>query len=65
MELLSIPQAAARLNLSTALLRRYCKQGRLGVKVGGRWIIAADDLDGFAKLPRPTGYPKGKPRGEK
>lgn len=60
--LLSIPEAAARLGVSTALLRRYCKQGRLGVKVGGRWVIPTEQLDEFAKAPRPAGYPKGKPR---
>lgn len=62
MELLSIPEAAARLHLSTALLRRYCQQGRLGVKVGGRYVIPAAELEAFARQPRPTGYPKGKPR---
>lgn len=63
--LLSIPQAAARSGLSRSLLRRYCQQGRIGSKVGGRYVIDADELDIFVKVPRPQGYPKGKPRKER
>ena len=60
--LLSIPQAAQRLGLSASLIRRYCRQGRLGIKVGGRWVIPLDHIEQFVKEPRPIGYPKGKPR---
>ena len=61
-QLLGIPQAAERLNLSTSIVRRYCRQGRLGGKVGGRWVVPSDQLEQFVKEPRPTGYPKGRPR---
>jgi excisionase family DNA binding protein len=62
MKPLSIPQAAEQLNISESLLRRYCRQGRLGVRIGGRWLVYQDELDEFAKKPRPVGYPKGRSR---
>lgn len=62
MSLLDIPQAAERLGFSESLVRRYCRQGRLGLKVGSRWVIPLDHIEQFVKEPRPTGYPKGKPR---
>ena len=62
MDLLSVPQAAERLGLGPSLLRRYCREGRLGVKVGGRWLITEDELVKFESEPRPVGYPLGRPR---
>jgi len=62
MNLLSIPEAAERLGLSPSLVRRYCRQGRLGQRVGGRWVISEIELVRFDKEPRPVGYPKGRPR---
>jgi len=60
--LLSIPQAAERLGFSQSLVRRYCRQGRLGIKVGKVWVIPLDHIEQFVKEPRPVGYPKGRPR---
>jgi len=57
-DLLSVPQVAQRLGLSTSIVRRYCRTGRLGVKVGGRWVIPSDHLEQFVKEPRPKGYPR-------
>ena len=60
MKLLSVPEAAARLGLSVAMVRRHCQQGTLpAFKVGSRWIISEDDLEAFAKKPRRRG-PKAK-----
>ena len=59
---LSVPQAAERLNLSTAMVRRHCQHGTLpAVKVGSTWIIDKRDLEKFAGKPRRRG-PKSKPR---
>lgn len=60
--MMSIPQAALLLGVSTALLRKFCQQGRLGSKVGGRWVITDAELNAFNAIPRPPGYPKGRPR---
>jgi len=62
MQLLSVPEAAARLDLTPRRVRKFCVEGRLGQRVGGRWVITEDELAAFADAPRPTGYPKGKPR---
>lgn len=50
-------QAAALLNISAALVRRYCRQGRLGQHIGGRWLISPDDLERFQAEPRKAGNP--------
>ena len=59
---LSVPQAAHRLGLSTAMVRRHCQFGTLpAVKVGNTWVINEADLVAFAQKPRRRG-PKSKPR---
>lgn len=50
-------QAADLLSISAALVRRYCRQGRLGQQVGGRWLIAPEDLERFKSEPRKSGNP--------
>lgn len=60
--LLSVPQAAARLGLKPAIVRRYCQNGKLrATKITGAWLIFPDDLEKFASKPRRRG-PKSKPR---
>jgi len=61
MNLLTVPQAAERLDIGPSLLRRYCRQGRLGTRVGGRWLITEDELVKFASQPRPMGRPRSVP----
>jgi hypothetical protein len=62
MILLSVSQAAARLDLTPRRVRQFCLDGRLGQRVGNRWVISENELTEFAEKPRPEGYPKGKPR---
>ena len=58
--LLSIPEAAERLGLSDAMVRRYCAQGRLPAKkVGKGWAIRRWDVERFAASPRHSGRPVG------
>lgn len=57
-QLLTPEQAADLLGLSAALVRRFCRQGRLGQHIGGRWLIAPDDLERFKSEPRRAGNPK-------
>ena len=58
--LLSIPEAAERLGLSEAMVRRYCAQGRLRAqKVGKGWAIQRWDVERFAASPRQSGRPVG------
>jgi hypothetical protein len=38
-------------------------EGKLPAQKAGRtWIIMPDDLEEFARQPRPVGWPKGEPR---
>jgi excisionase family DNA binding protein len=58
--LLSTPEAAERLGLSEAMVRRYCAQGRLpATKVGKGWAIRRRDVERFAANPRHSGRPSG------
>jgi len=60
--LYSIVEAAAILGISIRRMRAFCAQGRLGYKIGGRWVIDPEQLSDFQKIPRKPGYPKGVPR---
>jgi len=57
-DLLTPTQAAERLGLSLSLIQRYCRQGRLGQRVGGRWLITPEQLAEFERQPRRVGKPK-------
>lgn len=47
--LLSVADAARRLNRSTEQVRRYLREGRLkGQRLGGQWFIDRTVLDAFA-----------------
>ena len=57
-ELLTIPKAAERLNVSHMTIRRYIKGGQIHpIKPGRDYLIPADQLDGFE---RPKRGPKPK-----
>ena len=47
-DLLSVAEAARRLERSTEQVRRYLREGRLGGRrMGGQWFIEAATLDAF------------------
>jgi len=51
--LLSVGDAARRLERSTEQVRRYLREGRLkGQRIGGQWFIERDTLDQFANSMR-------------
>ena len=58
MPLLSVVQAAKRLNLSERRVQKLCQDKRLGQLVGDIYVISEDDVKRFAKLPRKAGRPK-------
>ncbi|HZW05009.1 MAG TPA: type II toxin-antitoxin system HicB family antitoxin [Anaerolineaceae bacterium] len=59
--LLTIPEAAEHLGLSTAMLRRYCSSGRLPAqRIGKGWVIRRHDIERFAAAPRRSGRPPKK-----
>jgi excisionase family DNA binding protein len=56
--LLSVNEAADRLGLSVAMVRRYCSDGKLfAQKVGRDWAIRRLDVEQFAAAPRRSGRP--------
>lgn len=53
--LYSVSEVSQKLNVTTATIRNYLKQGQLkGQKVTGRWFISAEDyskfLNGFHEI---------------
>jgi excisionase family DNA binding protein len=56
--LLTITEAAERLGLSPAMLRRYCADGKIPAqKIGRDWAIRRHDVEHFAATPRHSGRP--------
>jgi excisionase family DNA binding protein len=56
--LLTISEAAERLGLSVAMVRRYCSDGKLPAqKIGRDWAIRQRDVEQFAAAPRHSGRP--------
>jgi len=62
--LLTVPEAADRLGLSIAMVRRYCVQGKLPAQKPGRdWTIRRRNVERFAAVPRRSGRLSGKGNG--
>lgn len=59
-ELLTTAQAAAELGLSEIRVRQICAEGKLGQRIGRQWLISAEELRQFKKVPRPVGNPNFK-----
>ena len=56
MKLLDTRAAAKRLGVSERRIRALCKRGRLGRRIGSRWIIVEAEVKAFKRLP------PGRPR---
>lgn len=48
---LSVKEAAAALNLSVRRVQVLCKAGRLGARIGGRYLITEKEVAAFIRLP--------------
>jgi len=53
---LTTVQAARRLRISDGRVRQFCREGRIGVKVGRNYLIPLDHLQFVEHLPN------GRPR---
>jgi hypothetical protein len=60
--LLNCDEAAEEIGLSPERIRQFCRGGRLGQRVGGRWVILQEELNRFRKIPRPSGRPSDSGR---
>lgn len=54
-KLLSVNDAAEKLQLSSVRVRQFCQEGRLGRKIGNIWVIDEKELDKFSTVKRPHG----------
>lgn len=55
--LLSVNEAAEFLGVSPERVRDFCREGRIGQRVGDRYVISQDELRIFAQIPRKRGRP--------
>lgn len=60
MNVLTTAQAARKLGVCEQRVRKLCAEGRIGQKVADRWIIPADELEQFKRIPRNPGKPAGQ-----
>lgn len=56
-KLLTPYEASKILNVNPSLVRRYCRQGRLGTQYGKVWLISESQLEAFRDKPRKRGNP--------
>ena len=56
--LIDTKEAAERLGVCLRRVQQFCESGRLGKFIGGRYLITADEVEKFAKVPRPAGNPE-------
>ena len=57
-KLYSTAEAAELLGITESLVRRYCREGRIGARVGERWVISADEVRLFRQIGRHPGRPR-------
>jgi excisionase family DNA binding protein len=55
--LVSVNEAAEFLGVTPERVRDFCREGRIGQRVGERYVISRDELRVFAKIPRKVGRP--------
>ena len=54
-EYLTTTQTAAELDLSESRIVQFCREGRLGRKIGRNWAISRAQLEAFRAIPRRPG----------
>jgi hypothetical protein len=59
---MSVEQAAEKLDLTPQRVRQFCREGRLGRRVGKTWVITDAELEAFAKIPRLRGISINRPK---
>lgn len=62
MDMLSLEEAAARIDVSTSMLRTQARKGVLKAeKQGGAWFVSAEEVDRYAREHRgKRGRPKAR-----
>lgn len=62
---MTVDEAAERLGLTPQRVRQFCRDGRLGQRVGRQWIITEEELEHFRSIPRLPGVSIGRPPSDK
>lgn len=57
-DILDTAQVAGLLGLSVVRVQQFCRQGRIGTMVGGRYLITRREVACFARIARPAGNPQ-------
>jgi len=60
MKPITTEEAAKILGVSKRRVTDFCREGRIGMRLGKSWLIDEQECRKFARLPRPTGRPKTK-----
>ena len=55
---MTVEEAAQELELKPERVRAFCREGRLGRRVGRQWVITREELEAFKQIPRPPGRPR-------
>jgi excisionase family DNA binding protein len=59
---MTVEEAAEILGLTPQRVRVFCREGRLGQRVGRQWVITEEELERFQSIPRLPGVSTGRPR---
>lgn len=61
---MGIEEAAEVIGVTPQRVRQFCREGRLGRRVGRTWIITREEAEAFADIPRNPGVRirQGKPK---
>ncbi len=65
MKLMTVEEVAEKLGITPQRVRIFCREGRLGQRVGRQWIITEEEFEHFRTIPRLPGVSIGRPRGDK
>ncbi len=52
---MTVDEAAKELGLTPQRVRQFCREERLGQRVGQQWVITREELEEFKKKPRLPG----------
>ena len=48
-EMLTPAQAAKKMGLNVQTVREWCREGKVGVKAGGKWLISPDEVKQYLR----------------
>lgn len=61
MKLMTVEEVAEKLGLTPQRVRIFCREGRLGQRVGKQWIITEEEFERFRRIPRLPGVSTARP----